>query len=237
MNSLPTSDSRGSKSIKRMAIKHIKQAELSDEIKQNAQFRGIDISVVELMGWVVSVKDLPSNGKKFVLNDGTETISCTMWSNKKMEYLKPGAFIKALGSLGRHNQNENEVVFSCTAVLPVLDGNNMVYHLLMRIVDSMKAEKEDAAYKTKSSTLENVPAKSQNAPGHMGDFEQIHLDILSYFSQNQGGTGLSIAMVTNTLASTGYYSKIDISEGLEYLIDAGKLFYCTEDRKMLAHVE
>ncbi|KAH9386396.1 uncharacterized protein NEMAJ01_1292 [Nematocida major] len=235
MNSLPTNDTRGSQFLKRMAVKHIKQIEMSNELKQNALFRGMEVSMVEAMGWVQSVKEISNNGKKFVLADGTDTISCLVWGEKREISLNKGDFVKVLGSIGRYDQKDDGITFTCASIARVSDGNNAVYHLLMRIVDSLRAEKArdpDAA-----GHRENIPVKRQDSMRHIGDFNEIHMDILSYFSNNQGETGLPVNMVTSSLVSSGKYSKKEIEGGLDYLIDAGKLFYCAEDRKTLALVE
>lgn len=236
MNSLPMGEARGSQCVRRMAIKHVKELELSDELKQNARFRGIEVSIVELMGWVHSAKDISNGGKKFTLVDGTESITCMIWGGKNSSHIKNGAFIKAVGSIGRYDQGDIENLFTCTATAPVQDGNNVVYHLLMRIVHSLDVKK--SVERRILESIENSPmGEREQTTKHLGNFQQVHLDILSYFSNNQGETGLNVAMVTSTLVSSGYYPKKEIESGIAYLIDAGKLFYCTEDKKMLALVE
>lgn len=240
MNSLQANESRGNKSIKRMGAKQIKQAVLSDELKQNAQVNGIEISIVELMGWIVSVADMSSNGKRFTLNDGTGSITGFIWSKANTQ-VKKGTFVKAIGNIGRNTQGEKEITFSCTSIIPVLDGNNLPYHLLMRIVDNLKGEKHEnsisESFQVDKKSLENMPERTHKETPHQGSFKRIHLDILKYFSTNQGETGLSLPMVVSTFISSGAYTKTDVTEGVEYLVSAGKLFYCDNNQTVLALVE
>lgn len=237
MNSLQTNESRGAKSIKRMAVKHIKQAVVSDELKQNAQFRGIDISLVEVMGWIISVVDLSNNGKRLVLDDGTGSITGLIWTKTDFS-LRRGTFVKAIGSIGRTSQIEKELTLTCTSIVPVVDGNNLPYHLLMRIMDNIKGKKTENDMHMESKALENHPEKAQaDMEEHQGSFKRIHQDILKYFSTNQGGSGLPVSTVVTTFISSGAYSKTDINSGIEYLVSAGKLFYCDNSQTILALVE
>ncbi|EIJ88726.1 replication factor A2 [Nematocida parisii] len=229
MSSLPISEARGSQFIRRMSIKHVNQVEFDEESKQNTQFRGQGVSLVELMGWITFENDSVHGGKKFTLSDGTGSISCLLWDEKDSSHIKKGAYIRIVGSLSKHEQN---ISINCTITTPITDGNSVMYHLLMRIIDAPRASQKDLL--APSIISENAPAASQREEVHLGNFKKIHLDILSFFSNNQGETGLPINIVVSSLTSSKVYSSAEIDSGLQYLIRAGKLFYSTEDKKTLA---
>ncbi|KFG27061.1 uncharacterized protein NESG_00134 [Nematocida ausubeli] len=235
MSSLSISDGKGVQTIRRMPIKHVKQVDFNDAIKITTQFRGQEISLVEVVGWITTESPMQNGGKRFTISDGTDSIWCTQWADKNYMYVKKGALVRVIGTLSRNEKGDKNVNITCSACTLVTDGNSVVYHLLMRIVDSVRSP----AYSMDAPSIltENSPATTQEDMRHQGNFKKIHLDILSFFSHNQGETGLLINMVVSSLASSKVYTSADVNSGLEYLISAGKLFYCTDDRKTLALVE
>eukprot|EP01039_Chlorochromonas_danica_P000284 gene284-303_t len=238
--------SRDRQSLIPLTVKQIINIQPVDDVYK---VDDVELHMLKLVGTLLEPQEHSTNFT-FRLNDNTGTIVCKQWIEKdassygKIKSLRDGVLVKVIGNLREYENNVHVLVYD---VSPILDWNELTYHLADVMLTHCQRTKGPIPGSASAAVSMSSPAAFNrgmapsmgNMAGHginlhnTMNTEARNLNESIYQAYLQGAhslEGLSFERTFNVLQSMNVRITMDqLRRGAQQLCEDGRLYTTIDD--------
>lgn len=224
-----------SQSVRRLTIKQV--AEAIGQSPDGLVVDGKEVSNIALVGKVSNVKE-DQVLFTMMLDDGTGSIAVKMYinndGNEDMErdqrgQLKDGIYVRVFGHVHQYN---NETSINAFSIRPILDYNEITYHLSQVIFQHLHLTKE-SQHQGGAPAQKDVTAMKHAvgvAHQHVGGMAPVDTEVLNIFnSMDTSGNEAGMGVADVVAHSNNRLDQSTVMAAIHRLVEDGHLYSTIDD--------